>query len=1004
MARKENLKALFTNSRTRIILLITALIMLFLIVFGVFKLLGNGGSSKDNPSASLVGVPGNINTIAGAENTTPERARLTTLSNQKQFKQAQKTGQSAIPTIVRLQSQGDAGQGLEQETNQGIGFAALSRASNLGAQKNLWLQALTDGNCSKNVVQKIIGEGATLAIVKQACSCAQLKDNGYGISELNKVCSCNDLRKSGFNARQFKNAGYDAAQLRSCGFDACQLRNAGFTAQELKDGGFSDGELRGAGYSQDAIDKASGLPPGITAADVRKAGCSAQALRRLRQAGVSAAAIVRISGCSAKQLKAAGYTAAQLRNAGFTAAQLKKAGFTPEDLRKAGYSARDLLNAGYTPEQLAQAGYSPAEIKAAEAESVPGISEQDIKNAGCSKEALEKERLAGISAKLIHEYAGCSAKALKSAGFSDQSLANAGFTPEEIKAAGAPSDDAIKAAGCDVEKLRKLREQGVSSKKIRELNGCSAKALNDAGFGIEALKDARFTPQQLLAAGYTPQQLSQAGINPISAIADGRKKDCSVASLQKARAAGVSVKSIRETLGCTAKQLKAAGYTAAELRAAGYTAAQLKDAGFSAAELKAAGFNAKQLKDAGFSADELKNAGFNAKQLKDAGFSAADLKAAGFNAKQLKDAGFGAAELKAAGFSAKQLKDAGFSASQLKDAGFSAKQLEDAGFSAADLKNAGFSPDKSNVIAPPSEAGTTRPSVLSDIASRTNTQKKAGEDTNQQLQQLLSQQQRQVTDQRFQQTVKQRTSAMLASANSSIKKWEASPTQTYIAGEGEDDKKDGESNGKSAYGQKGGSGENANNPKQKPYVQTGDILFAVMDTSVNSDEQGPVLATIVSGRFKGAKLIGSFAGPSKNSDKITLSFNTMTIPGGNGSISIGAYAIDPNTARTALSSRTDKHFFSRYGSLFAATFLEGFGDAFQSADTSITIGGTGGGDNISVSNGINRSALENAVIGLATVGKAWGQVAQQNVNRPPTVELFSGTSIGVLFTQDLTSL
>ena len=77
-----------------------------------------------------------------------------------------------------------------------------------------------------------------------------------------------------------------------------------------------------------------------------------------------------------------------------------------------------------------------------------------------------------------------------------------------------------------------------------------------------------------------------------------------------------------------------------------------------------------------------------------------------------------------------------------------------------------------------------------------------------------------------------------------------------------------------------------------------------MDTSVNSDEQGPVLATIVSGKLKGAKLIGSFSGPSQNSDKITLSFNTMTIPGGSGSISINAYAIDPNTARTALAKRS----------------------------------------------------------------------------------------------------
>ena len=93
---------------------------------------------------------------------------------------------------------------------------------------------------------------------------------------------------------------------------------------------------------------------------------------------------------------------------------------------------------------------------------------------------------------------------------------------------------------------------------------------------------------------------------------------------------------------------------------------------------------------------------------------------------------------------------------------------------------------------------------------------------------------------------------------------------------------------------------------------------------------------------------------------------------------------------------------SRYGSLFASTFLEGFGNAFQSADTTITIGGTGGTTDTTVQNGIGRSSLENAVIGLANVGKAWGQVAQQNMSRPTTVQIFSGTGVGVLFTQDIT--
>lgn len=94
----------------------------------------------------------------------------------------------------------------------------------------------------------------------------------------------------------------------------------------------------------------------------------------------------------------------------------------------------------------------------------------------------------------------------------------------------------------------------------------------------------------------------------------------------------------------------------------------------------------------------------------------------------------------------------------------------------------------------------------------------------------------------------------------------------------------------------------------------------------------------------------------------------------------------------------------RYGSLFASSFLQGFGNAFQSANTTITIGGTGGGNNITVANGVGRSTLENAVIGLATVGKAWSQQAQQLFNTPTTVEVYSGTGLGILFTQDVTTI
>ncbi|WP_415583163.1 TrbI/VirB10 family protein, partial [Legionella steigerwaltii] len=417
-----------------------------------------------------------------------------------------------------------------------------------------------------------------------------------------------------------------------------------------------------------------------------------------------------------------------------------------------------------------------------------------------------------------------------------------------------------------------------------------------------------------------------------------------------------------------------------------------------AKDLKAAGFSAKDLKDAGFSAKDLKDAGFSAKELKDAGFSAKDLKDAGFSAKDLKDAGF----------SAKDLKDAGFTAAEMKAAGFSAKDLADAGYSAADLKNAGYSPTELSQVAglgaPNLQQGTFNIGGVPTVGQGPGAVVTPGSAaSNQQLQAIINKQNQLQAEQKYQQKIQQKSSEMLAAANQLINEWKSVPAQTYTAGKEEEK---GPAAAAVAAAGPGGTAvteTTSTSVTQVNMIKTGDILFAVIDTAVNSDEPGPILASIVSGRLKGAKLIGSFNLPS-NANKMVITFNTMSIPGAPRTIPISAYAIDPNTARTALSSKTNHHYLLRYGSLFASSFLEGFGNAFQSANTTVTIGGTGGGNNVTVANGVGRSTLENAVIGLATVGKTWGQQAQVLFNTPTTVEVYSGTPVGVLFTQDVKSI
>ena len=702
--------------------------MFLTILVGYYKF--KAPSRASIASGSVAGGPGGIQSIPGSANPTAQYAYLQEKQNIDQAKKAVKSGASSIPTIVRSQAFGGGVEAVGPQGGKGpLGFSALTREDNSGPQLSLWIQQLKASNCSKKSVATVLAQGAGLSDLKNVCSCSQLKDNGYPLNALQQICSCLDLKAAGYNATQFRAAGYSVDRLKQCGFDACRLKAAGLTAQQLKDGGFSDGELKGAGYSDSVIGSSKKLPAGISEADILK-------------------------------------------------------------------------------------------------------------------------------------------------------------------------------AGCQVDALKKLRAQGVSAGTIKQISGCSA----------------------------------------------------------------------------------------AELKAAGFTAKELKDAGFSAKQLKDAGFSAKDLKDAGFSAKDLKDAGFSAKDLKDAGFSAKDLKDAGFSAKELKAAGFSAKELKAAGFSAKELKAAGFSAKELKAAGFSAKQLDDAGFSDPESQLEGL-------------ASTTYGASIPSLAGGPTIQSARAAANEKQLSDILNRQKTHMAEQQYQQKIQQRTGLMTGAANQALQGWKTGFAQVLIEGPTAQKERD----SVIASVSKGGTAVAGIIPGTPggvavpPVIRAGEVLFAVLDTSVNSDEPGPILATIVAGQFKGAKLIGSFTLPT-NADKMVISFNMMSVPGASKTTGINAYAIDPNTARTALSSRTDHHYLMRYGSLFAATFLEGFGNAFQSAGTTVTIGSSGATTSTTVSNGVGRSVLENAVIGLATLGQSWGQVAMKQVNTPVTVDVYSGTGLGILFTQDVAAV
>jgi intracellular multiplication protein IcmE len=890
--KKDNIKALFSNTRTRVIILFTIILLCSTVVIGFLKFSGTNKQTL-SAGANVKRISPGLRSIPGALDPTAQYAGLQEQQNVNQAETATKKGGSAIPTLIRTQRFGEGVDLIGGEYGEGsLGFTSLSKSNLDGSQKGLWIQALKDANCSRSAMTKVIDKGGSISVLHDACSCAQLRDNGYTLPDLVTTCSCPELKAIAFTASELKALGYTADKLRRCGFSACETRGAEFSAEAMREGGFSEGELKGAGFSTMEIAQASGLPNGLSLEDISKANCEVDTLKKMRGVGVSAAVIQRGLACSAANLKAAGFSAAELKRAGMSAAALLDGGFNVADLKQAGYSARDLLKAGLSAKDLANAGFTQEEIKLAQQglrplpASVLALLEKADKN---NVEGLRLARAAGVSAGVIRGALAPSAEAMKAAGYTAQELKDAGYNAVE---------------------------------------------LNKAGFSLKELKAAGFSAEQLKAAGFS------------------------------------------------AEQLRAAGYTPEQLKAAGYTAEQLKAAGFSAEQLKALGYTAEQLKAAGFSAEQLKAAGYTAEQLKAAGFSAEQLKALGYTAEQLKAAGFSAEQLKAAGYTAEQLKAAGFSAEQLRAAGFS-----------------------ENVLG---SGASVREALTIDNIGGSSRKQKAVKSETKELQALMARQKINMSDQRNQEKVKRAKDRMLSAANDALQGWKKVSTQVFIEGSEKDD----ESAGNEAAMSKGFA---RTNPNERPdtndmnqssqsqasiFIKTGDILFAVLDTSVNTDEPGPILATIVSGKLKGSKIIGSFTLPS-NAEKMVLTFNTLSMLGSDKTVSISSYAIDPSTARTALAGRVNHHYLMRYGSLFASTFLAGFSSAIQSADTTITVGGTGGVTDTTVQNGINRSLLENTLIGLGEVGKAWSETAQQLMSRPTTVELYSGTGMGILFTQDV---
>ena len=86
----------------------------------------------------------------------------------------------------------------------------------------------------------------------------------------------------------------------------------------------------------------------------------------------------------------------------------------------------------------------------------------------------------------------------------------------------------------------------------------------------------------------------------------------------------------------------------------------------------------------------------------------------------------------------------------------------------------------------------------------------------------------------------------------------------------------------------------------------------------------------------------------------------------------------------------------RYGSLFASSFLSGLGEAFQTSGGQTATTNTG-----TLSTFPDLNATQKAIVALGNVGQQFGSAMSSVINKPPTITVNAGVSIGLLLMADL---
>ncbi len=176
-------------------------------------------------------------------------------------------------------------------------------------------------------------------------------------------------------------------------------------------------------------------------------------------------------------------------------------------------------------------------------------------------------------------------------------------------------------------------------------------------------------------------------------------------------------------------------------------------------------------------------------------------------------------------------------------------------------------------------------------------------------------------------------------------------------------------------------------------IEGGSVMYARLETAINSDYPGTVSAVIRGGHYDGARLLGGFR---QIRERVVLEFNRMNPGRGEALYAIRAVGVDPDASLPSLAGNVDHHILRNYILPAAARFAVGLGRVASQEQRSVIHSPLGGATVVHGDSSLQRELK----VAAAEVGT--GIVSDiADTRRPPTVRVPAGQDFAVLFLEDV---